>query len=282
VADEMRPNATLTVHPEERETAITQAARFSHVCRVYAPLFRQVTDHAGETILGVHIPQGNYELEYKDIRAAWHDYLAHYNHGRGVVLIGHSDGAFLFERLIQNEYPSFRRVFVGAILLGGNVLVDAQNRFARIPACHSPAQTRCIVAYSSWDHTPPKNASMESIDHHGQHVLCVNPAAPGSSAAAPITPIFAGINPEGIVPYLSRYVAYHWGELPNLYTGRCVRQGSRAWLLISRIHHAGDPRPTVTEQLGPQRGLHPADVNIALANLVSLVGTWAQTWTRTH
>ena len=43
------------------------------------------------------IPEGDYDLEYRDIRAAWHDYLAHYNDGRGVVLLGHSQGSYLFE-----------------------------------------------------------------------------------------------------------------------------------------------------------------------------------------
>jgi hypothetical protein len=75
------------------------------------------------------------------------------------VLIGHSDGAFLFERLLQEEFRSFRKVFAGAILLGGNVLVDAHDR-AR--ALRQPSHT-------------------------------------GSTDAVPITPIFAGINPQGIV-----------------------------------------------------------------------------------
>src|SRR6266581_3787563 len=77
VSEERRGNATLEIHPEERETAITQAARFSHVCRVYAPLYRQRTAYANQY-------NGSRELAYSDVLAAWKDYLAHYNHGRGV------------------------------------------------------------------------------------------------------------------------------------------------------------------------------------------------------
>jgi hypothetical protein len=47
VADDYAGNAPLKVEPPERETAITQAARFSHVCRVSAPLYRQVPGKAG-------------------------------------------------------------------------------------------------------------------------------------------------------------------------------------------------------------------------------------------
>src|SRR5258708_695177 len=46
VSQERRGNADLRLQPEERETAITQAARFSHFCRVYAPLYHQKTDFA--------------------------------------------------------------------------------------------------------------------------------------------------------------------------------------------------------------------------------------------
>ena len=48
VSEEHRGNADLKLQPEERETAITQAARFSHVCRVYAPLYRQTTAYGYE------------------------------------------------------------------------------------------------------------------------------------------------------------------------------------------------------------------------------------------
>ena len=47
---------------------------------------------------------------------------------------------------------------------------------------------------------------------------------------------------------------------------------------MTRIHHPGDDRPTVTEALGPDEGLHAADVNITDANLVSLVGSEGRAW----
>jgi len=280
VSEEMQPNSDLVVMPEERETAITQAAYFSHVCRVYAPMYHQVTAYAGESVMGVSIPQGNYAEEYDDIRAAWADYVAHYNDGRGVVLIGHSEGSFLFEKLIDKEFASFKKVFVGAILLGGDVNVDSQNRFDGIPPCTSIGQTGCMVAYSSWDHTPPAGTwQMEASG--GDHVLCVNPAALGGGSAV-IDTIFAGINPQGIVPDTSKYVAYHYVEFPDRYTAKCVRQGQRAWLLVTPTHVKGDTRPVVKEVLGPGRGLHPADVNLTLGNLVSIVAAQSKSWLRQH
>ena len=40
---------------------------------------------------------------YADVREAWRTYLRKYNHGRGVVLIGHSQGSFVLRQLIAEE-----------------------------------------------------------------------------------------------------------------------------------------------------------------------------------
>ena len=280
VSEEHRANATLQVEPAERQTAITQGARFSHVCRVYAPLYRQVTAY-GHTIY-----KGNRALAYSDVLKAWRDYLAHYNHGRGVVLIGHSQGAGILTRLIEQEIdnsPTERKLLVSAILLGGEVSVPrgktVGDSFKHIPACTSPTETACVVAYEAWDRTPPK--SWDTPTQPTTVTLCTNPAALGGGSA-PITPIFAGINSQGIAPPFSKYADYHWVEFPGLYTAKCVVQGGRAWLLVTRIHHPGDKRPTVTEALGPDDGLHAADVNITQANLVSLVASEGRAWLAHH
>jgi hypothetical protein len=138
--------------------------------------------------------------------------------------------------------------------------------FRHVPACTSSTEIGCVVAYEAWDRTPPGKSSTNSALQY----LCVNPAAL-AGGEAPITPIFAGINPQGIVPYGSKYVTYNWVEFPGLYTARCVVQGDRSWLLVTRITGKADKRPTVFEALGPDSGLHPADVNLTLANLVALV-----------
>ena len=52
----------------------------------------------------------------------------------------------------------------------------------------------------------------------------------------------------------SPYLRYLLTEFPGLYTARCVQQGDRASLLVTRIHRKGDIRPTVQEVLGPQMG----------------------------
>jgi hypothetical protein len=45
---------------------------------------------------------------------------------------------------------------------------------------------------------------------------------------------------------------------------------------------AGDPRPPVTESIGPIWGLHLDDVNLFLGNLVGIVGSQSKVYLRTH
>ena len=271
-------NAPLKLQEPEKDSAIIQAAYFSKVCRVYAPLYRQLT--------GSYLHQGNPALAYADVLAAWRDYLAHDNHGRGVVLIGHSQGAGVLEQLIESQIdksPSERKLLVSAILLGGGVSVKkgstAIGGFRHVPACTSAAETGCVVAYEAWNGTPP--ASWTGPSSPAQVYLCVNPGAVGGGSGA-ITPIFPGLNSEGIVPPGSPYLRYTWVEFTGLYTARCVTKGNRSWLLVTRIHHPGDKRPTVQAIYTRPHELHPADVNIDLGNLISLVQSETATWKARH
>ena len=65
-------------------------------------------------------------IAYSGVLSAWRQYLKRWNKGRGVVLIGHSQGTGMLKRLIQDKIdPSrgARRRVVSALLLGGNVVV---------------------------------------------------------------------------------------------------------------------------------------------------------------
>jgi hypothetical protein len=267
-------NAPLRVGPELQQAAIVQAAQFERVCRVYAPVYRQVTSSKGKSALAYH-----------DVRAAWRDYLAHDNKGRGVVLIGHSQGAQMLKELIQKEIDpneATRKLLVSAILLGGSIAVaqgsDAGGDFENVPACRSRAQTGCVVAYSAFARTPPPDASFESVSDPSEQILCVNPGAPQGGKAA-ITPAIPWFSTQGVIPDAPSAppTGTEWISLPGLYTARCVSRGTRAWLLVEPVRTPGDPRPLVPAYNDP-RGLHAADVSIALETLVDLVRRQGRAW----
>jgi hypothetical protein len=274
VSTENRGNSDLKPGIEETDTAWLQASWFSPFCRVFAPMYRQVTTHGDGNPY-----HGNYELEYADVLAAWREYLANDNKGRGFVLIGHSEGGYLLKRLIREQIEdeaSVRRHLVSAILLGANVLVGKDADLRRVPPCASASQTGCVVAYSTWDKAPPADASFERVES-GQRVLCVNPGAPGSSGPAAVTPMFLTSSfgeMGGVSPQLLFAIDTDWVSYPKLYRARCERRGGQAWLQVTKTS-AADKRPAAHAMHGAHWGLHPLDVNIALFELVGLVGSQA-------
>jgi hypothetical protein len=280
-------NATLAIDPEEKAIAVQQASRFSEVCQVYAPMYRQLTLAAINSGTG-DTPKAR-ALAYGDVLSAWQDYLDNYSNGRGVVLIGHSQGTLMLTHLITTEIdndPTSRALLVSALLIGGNVLVaagkDVGGDFQNVPACRSVSQTGCVVAYSSFNAEPPPNSFFGRADS-GPHaneladgnlqVLCVNPASlsGGTGALLPYfgTAKFPG--PIGLVLPTPPSTATPWLSYPDLYTGTCESVDGADWLNIDTTGIDGDNRPVVYPTLGPTWGLHLFDVNLALGNLVELV-----------
>src|SRR4051812_12696538 len=141
--------ATKAADPEIRDIALFQVARYSQVCRVFAPIYRQITVPALQRS-GVTAAQR--AIGDKDVLEAWRLYLKKYNQGRGVVLIGHSQGSFRLTTLIHDQIDNnarLRKKLVSAILLGGNVTVrkgsDRGGSFKNVPACRRATQLACVV-----------------------------------------------------------------------------------------------------------------------------------------
>jgi hypothetical protein len=276
-------NADLTIDPAEIGVARAQAARFSQVCKVYAPMYRQLT-------LGAIGNRGGINAQalasaYGDVENAWLDYLAHDNNGRGVVLIGHSQGAgqliALIKRQIDNQ-PDVRKQLVSAVLLGGNVMVpagqDVGGSFNNVPACRRSDQTGCVVAYSTFLNPPPAN-SMFGRGRGGQEVLCTNPAALGGGSGTLVDDFPTGANGAvGTITSAGPADPNPWVSYTDLYTGECQNANGADVLHVTPTPGPNDKRPVVTESLGPTWGLHLVDVNIALGNLVDLVGNQAKAY----
>ncbi|MEO8113433.1 MAG: DUF3089 domain-containing protein, partial [Phenylobacterium sp.] len=97
VSNDPGVNSDMTPNAEELMVVKQQLARFGSKCRIYAPMYRQFTLTAlRAVILGKPLPGSADPAArtrgYDDVVDAWNYYLANENHGRGVVLIGHSQG----------------------------------------------------------------------------------------------------------------------------------------------------------------------------------------------
>jgi hypothetical protein len=293
-------NSNLTVGPAESAVALVQASRFSQVCRVYAPMYRQLTLNA--LVTPGDITQATEKIAYLSLLAGWHDYMANYNDGRPVVLIGHSQGAAILIRLIAKRvdpYPAARKLLVSAILLGGNVTVPVGatvgGSFQHVPACQSATQTGCVLAYSSFLDPPPPNSLFgrvgqgvsvlsSSAPSSSLQVLCVNPTSLGGGTGAlrPYFPASASLGVFGSDGATLPGISTPWVEFPGLYTATCKSAGGATWLQVNDVGGPSDSRPRVSQTLGPTWGLHLVDVNIALGNLVALVGDEAAAYEAAH
>ena len=120
----------MTADPAERNVVAHQFARFASVCRPFAPLYRQVTLAGLQQVMTKGLDGLSDSFAYDDVRDAWRDYLRRDNRGRGVVLIGHSQGTFILTRLLRDEIEGapVQKQLVSAILMGGTVTVPRGTR----------------------------------------------------------------------------------------------------------------------------------------------------------
>ena len=292
VSQDPTPFSDMQPGPEERRAVELQFARFGSQCRLFAPVYRQVT-LAGllEAIQAGRMP--DWSVPYADVLDAWNHYLRQDNHGRGVVLIGHSQGARLLIRLLRGEIEGkpVQKQIVSALILGANYPSPAGDPSPRLPPCTSPAQTGCIISYVTFRSTspPPANA-LFGRGPKGSAFLCTNPAALGGGRAEldayfPTTGSLLGLGQP--YPWLKggAPVATPFVRVPGLVSGECVTQDGATYLAVS-VH--ADPAAARTDDIPGDLvvngkvlrdwGLHLVDANVALGNLVDIVGQQARSY----
>lgn len=254
-------NANHDRSPELQAVARAHTEPFGAHCNVWAPVYSQVTLRA----LFTGAPEERVaalEVAYADVERAWDDYLTHHNDGRGVVLIGHSQGTRMLRSLIRDHIDGqpVQSQLVSALLLGGNVLVREGDvvggDFASVPACTDVGQTGCVVAYSAFSRTPPPDTRYGVSTTPGQEVLCTNPASLHDNSDAPL---------HGLIG----------GRAVDAFHGRCTDGDG------PRVLTVDGPGSALLPALPNESwGLHLLDVNLAQRDLVDLVAAQSATYLR--
>lgn len=285
-------NSDMVIDPAEKRVVDQQLARFSSKCRVFAPMYRQVTLAALRTaMLGGRSP-GNAELAYGDVRDAWRWYLANENKGRGVVLIGHSQGSRVLLNLLKAEIDGqpAQKQMISALILGMNTPVDANGKYGSIPLCEKADQAGCIVTYVSFRATspPPANSRFGKTDPEGHRAGCVSPAAllagKASSEDAPLHSYlsskgYGAVEGQSPKPFAKGVtVTTPFVSMPGLISARCVSEGDFTYLSVKINADPADPRAddiagdiVVAGFTLKDWGLHLIDVNLTMGDLVALV-----------
>ena len=283
-------NSDMTPGAEERAVVQRQFARFAQQCRLFAPIYRQFTLTAlSASASGKSIPS-DAELGYRDVVDAWHHYLKADNGGRGVVLVGHSQGARLLAQLIQREIegtPVQSRV-VSALLLGTNILVpkgqDVGGTFKHMPLCRSAEQIGCVITYVSFRSTmrPPADTRFGRVQEAGVEVGCTNPAALAGGKGH-LRAYLNAADHQWVTPAES--ISTPFVSVPRLLSGQCVSNEHGSYLEVTVNEDSHDPRaddiPGDVRRNGTALaswGLHLIDVAAAMGDLVDIVGRQAKAY----
>ena len=296
VSNDPGANATMAIEPEEQSVVMAQFARFGAKCRLYAPMYRQVTLTALKAgMTGKPMADANPALAYADVLDAWNEYLAHDNHGRGVVLVGHSQGSGVLIQLIAREIDGkpVQKQIISAILMGSRLQLpkgaDVGGSFKSIPTCHSDSQIGCAIAYADFRADSPPPAVSRFGKGHGDTVAaCSNPSALGGGSGPVDAYMSAAANsPTGkadgwVNP--AKDVTTPFVKLPGLMSAQCLSDEHGDYIAIT-LHPAKGARVNdiggdvkVGGTILKDWGLHLVDANLHMGRLVQIAGDEGKAW----
>lgn len=278
---------------EEGWVTLNQAGRLQSECRLFAPVYRQ------RTLVGLG-GGGDPEAEgdpYADVLDAFSTYMATDNGGRGIVLIGHSQGTGMLAQLIAGEFDEdaeLRDLLVGAYLAGGGIAQPGTDgAFAEVPICSTDGEPGCVASWASFrsDAPPPDGTFFGVTRGSGEPAVCVSPSAMGGGDA-PLDAYFPSIasstilSPDAAPQEPSDWVDPSAGEidtafvkLPGLLSGECQESNGANVLLVDVAGDPADPRADdIPGDLTPEWGLHLVDVNLVMGDVVRQVAAQSDAW----
>lgn len=250
-----------------------QAARFTQLCDLYAPLYRQATFDTF-TILGDDVVESEfYQTAVGDVDEAFSQYLLE-SGDRPFVLIGHSQGSFMLIELMKSRFdndPQLRERMISALLLGPLGVLEvpegqlAGGTFENIPLCTLATDTSCIVAFDSL--AAGGESSRDAVD---QPRPCVNPTMLGGNPGVLENTLLSA--DEFPLP---EFATTPWAFYPNLHTAACERDGFMGIDLVENPQTTPPATPQIVQfVLGGS--LHSADANYAMGDLLRIVATQAE------
>ena len=202
------------------------AGPYQQVARVFAPRYRQASLYTRLTLRDD--ARSARAFAYEDVRRAFRAYLARWNGGRPLLLVGVEQGGELTARLLAEEIgagSALRARLVGAHLIE-TVLPEGMEG---APPCSSREQARCMVAYATV-RGGDDEAARRRLDRAltwtpggdleplaGRRAVCVNPVlgrATGDLAAAGAH--LGGANATGLE------CGARPGFMPRQATAQCV------------------------------------------------------------
>lgn len=281
--------------PEELNVVKAQVARLGSQCRIFAPMYRQFSLGALRARMsgsGAVPERGTPTDANNDVDDAWDWYMANENKGRGVVILGHSQGSGQIMRLISSKVDGqpAQEKLVSAIVMGFSLMApkgqDVGGTFKHIPVCKSADQTGCAISFSSFRSTvPPSPQAMFGLERGDMEAVCANPAALGGGAAE-AKAYWSTADKTWVT---GKQITTSFVVTPGLTTTECVHEGNHHYLKVTFNADPNDPRiddpgtdVMANGKPDPGWGLHLNDANIAMGNLVDILAKQSAAWKKTH
>jgi hypothetical protein len=272
---------------QELDPLLSQAARLTSQCRVFAPLYHQVT-------LGTFGSAEAPELmdsAYQDVAAAFESYLANHGEGRDFVIMGHSQGTYMTTRLVQEIIepdPDLLDRMIVALLIGGSVSVPLDETvggtFPTVPLCTAVDELGCVLAYRTYAADFPPEPDNQNPDIPGNDVACTNPMiaarGPGRLAGA----FFPLQTNQGVVfPPVDPGIEVDtpWVLYRDMYSSLCESDSDGLGFLSMSVKLDGQDMRTNPIDFGGTLfnpgflGLHVLDYNFAMQDLLDQVAAKA-------
>lgn len=260
-------------------TVRAQGARFTEVCSVHAPAYRQAT-------LGVYgsgdqqVRDRCFEVAIGDVLAAFDQFLDDIG-GQTFVVGGHSQGAHMttevLRRKVEPDDALLARLVV-ALPIGWPVgtpseLEGVGGTFERIPLCDADDELGCAVAFRSYGEGNPLPRDPHSNKltdlFLGESVACTNPVDDGGSLSRAYFPTN---NPFLTMPAEVRDSGAPFALYRDAFTARCQREGDNSGLQIAVAEGATSPVDFTRRSFSGDSGTHVLDLQFTQGDLIDLVG----------
>jgi len=288
VSFDVTPNSDLEPGVEEFNVIANQFARFGSTCRLFAPLYRQATLVSVRQRVTTGSSDENVEMRYADILDSWSHYMDNHNEGRGIVLIGHSQGAGMIFELLSRDIigTDAEDQLIAVHSIGIPALVDEDKMFNGMPLCQAADQTGCIINYMSFkaDAEPPAESRFGLASEDGRRSMCVNPGALTGDGALDAYMPRQSLGQFRDNDYGAK-VDTPFVTLPGFVTGECRSNDTHDWLAIETVTDADDVRAgklggevVVEGEVLADWGLHLIDINVAIGNLIAIAEQQADAW----
>ncbi len=233
-----------------------QASVFNGIAEIWAPRYRAASFAASVTASRDATLALNFA--YADVLRAFDVFAAQVPFDAPIVLAGHGQGARQLLRLLNERVAGapLRARIAAVYLIGWPVSVQADLPATGFSACTAPAQTGCIISWSSFADPADARSFRALFDAHpgltgqprrGTAILCTNPLT-GTVTAQPQAPVR---NLGALVPDTQTIVPHGVGA-------RCLPSG---------VLSIGPPPARFGEFVLPGNSYHFYDYQLFWANL---------------